>query len=96
MDVTVERFLDRSEPDRDGRYEYSYEGTDTTFTFHDGRSLRARRYNDEPETASLHFDNAGPHEFDAETTFAVDWLHNDGVTKVQVLGGPSGYRDIWQ
>jgi hypothetical protein len=95
MDVSTEPFLDRSEPNDDGSYDYCYEGTWITFWFEDGRSLRARRYADTPTEAAIYLSDAGPAEHDEETRCAVQWLRDAGVANVAVLGGPSGaYRTV--
>lgn len=95
MVISTEPFLDRSEPNDDESYDYSYEGTWITFEFGDGRSLRARRYDDTPSEAAIYFSDAGPTEHDAETSRAVQWLRATGVASVTVLGGSSGtYRPI--
>lgn len=97
MEVSEEAFLDCSEPNADGTYDFWYEGTYTVFTFDEGRSLRARRYVDTPTEAALFFGPGGPDEDDDETRAAVEWLRHAGVATVKVPGGPlAGYRPIWQ
>jgi len=96
MEIREEGFLDRSEPDADGSNDYWYEGTYITFTFDDGRSLRARRYRDTPGEAALFFNEVGPQEDDDETPLAVEWLRQAGVSTARVLEGMTGYRPIWQ
>lgn len=97
MVVSTEPFLDRSEPNGDGSYDYWYEGTWITFEFEGGGTLRARRYADSPTEAAIYFSDAGPAEHDVETSRAVQWLREAGVSSVTVLGGPSGtYRPIWE
>lgn len=95
MDVLREPFLDRSEPNDDGSYDYWYEGEIIVFRFGDDRSLRARRYVDTPDEAALFFSDEGPAENDAETHQAVEWLREAGISDVTVLGGSAGYRPIW-
>ncbi len=96
MDVSVESFLDRSEPDDQGAYAYWYEGKITVFTFSDGRFLRSRQYSDTPHEANLFFEDAGPLESDDETKQVVEWLKKAGISDVRVLGGATGgYRPIW-
>lgn len=94
MDVVREPFLDRSEPNDDGSYDYWYEGEYIVFRFAGGRSLRARRYVDTPDEAALFFGDEGPAETDAETYQAVEWLRGAGVSDVLVLAGSAGYRPI--
>lgn len=97
MHVSEEPFLVRREPNDDGSFDYWYEGSHIIFGFEDGRSLRARRYVDSPDEASLFFSVDGPSEDDAQTGQAVKWLHDAGVSKVLVFGGSSGsYRPIQQ
>ena len=95
MVVSTEPFLDRSEPNDDGSYDFWYEGTWITFEFEDGRSLRARRYGDAPTEAAIFFSDAGPTEHDVETSRAVQWLRAAGVARVTFLDRPSRtYRPI--
>ena len=67
------------------------------FAFGEGRTVRARRYADEPACASLFFTPEGPVEGDRELNAIVAWLHNVGVSEILVLGRPAGaYRPLQQ
>lgn len=94
MEVHEESFCDHDEPDDDGFHSYWYEGTVWVFGFGDGRFVRGRRYADTPSQASLYFNPEGPTEGDAEVSAIVEWPHAQGVTEIDVLGGPNGYRPL--
>lgn len=95
MQVSEEPFLDRSEPNDNGSYDYWYQGSCITFVFDGGRLLQARRYADTPGEASVTFTPGGPREDDPETAQAVRWLRRAGVSTVKVLSVSDGtYRTI--
>ena len=87
MDVSIEPFDDRSEPNADGSYEYIYVGAAYAFT-EGGQRLVFRRYDDQPAVADLvdpiHWrpDVSASSLFREATAYLRDHL---GVTCVLVL-----------
>ncbi len=86
MEITLEPFDDRSEPDANGMHEYIYGGTD--YTFRDqGEQLNFRLYRDEPGIAGLVHPIAwSPNTYSSELfRQAVDYLStHEAVTVVKV------------
>jgi hypothetical protein len=91
MDVTKKYFEDLGEQDAEGFYEYAYRYWVYEFDFGDSR-YAARRYRDTAEEASFLTPSYTEKLYeDSEFAAAVRYLvEEEGVERIDVLGGPSG------
>lgn len=90
MEISLERFDDRSEPDDGGAHEDACVGYVYTFRDDEGRTLNFRVYDDEPRAAYVPPPEPGPRDRALLRDAARHLRERVGVTEIKVYDGASG------